>query len=125
MEFIAALGALAGLYVLLRKDILDVKQELKADIGRVEDRLLGRIDAQDGRFERLDGRFELIDAGFDRVDGRFELIDAGFDRVDGRFDRVDARFDRVDARFDRLEAKIDQVRGELIAHLQGGHPPAA
>jgi hypothetical protein len=72
MEFLAALGALAGLYVLLRKDILDVKQELKADIHGVDD-----------------------------------------------------RFDRVDDRFDRLEIKIDQVRGELIAHLQKGHPPAA
>ncbi len=83
MEFIAALAALAGLYVLLRKDILDVKHELKADMQRVEDRLGARLDRQDGRFDAIDGRF------------------------------------------DRLETKIDRVRGELIAHLQGGHPPAA
>ncbi len=104
MEFLAALGALAGLYVLLRKDILDVKQDLKADILRVEDRLGVRIHGQDGRFDTIDDRF---------------------DTIDDRFDRVDARFDRVDDRFDRLEAKIDQVRGELITHLQKGHPPAA
>jgi hypothetical protein len=83
MAFIAALGALAGLYVLLRKDIHDVKQELRTDMQRAED------------------------------------------RQSTRFDAIDGRFDRVDDRFDRLEAKIDRVRGELIAHLQGGHPPAA
>jgi hypothetical protein len=39
--------------------------------------------------------------------------------------RVDAGFDRLDAKVGRVDAKIDLVRGELIAHLAGGTPPAA
>ena len=78
MEVIAALGALTAFYALLRRDLGDVKRDLKGDIARVETRL----------------------------------------------DRHDGRFDHMEVRFDRLDGKIDTVRGELIAYLGRGTPPA-
>jgi hypothetical protein len=78
---------------------------LEVSLGRVEQRLDGRIDALDTKFE----------ARFDALDAKFE---SRFDALDRKFD---AKFDGLDAKFDK---KVDSLRADLtqIALAVGARP---
>ena len=76
MDTVAAFGALAGLYVLLWRDIAELKQDLKGDIARLEKRL----DRQD---DRLDAFGREVNARFDSDDRRFDALGAKLDLVRG------------------------------------------
>lgn len=78
---------------------------LDASIGRVEQRLDGRMDALDAKFE---ARLDALDRKFD---SKFAGLDAKFD----------TKFDGLDAKFDK---KVDSLRADLtqIALAVGARP---
>lgn len=80
METIAAFGALAGLYVLLRRDIGECKRDLKSDIARLEERLVRQGDRLDARIDAFAGE---VNARFDSHDRRFDALGAKVDLVRG------------------------------------------
>jgi hypothetical protein len=85
---------------------------LELSIGRVEQRLDGRIDTLE---TRLDAKIEALDAKVGALDRKF---DAKIDALDRKFD---TKFDGLDRKFDR---KVDSLRADItqIALAVGARP---
>ena len=71
MDTVAAFGALAGLYVLLRRDIAELKRDLKGDIARLEERLDRQGDRLDARIDTFAGE---VNARFDAQSAKIDLV---------------------------------------------------
>lgn len=69
--------------------------DIRATLGRLEQRT-------DDGFARVDRQFDRIDARFDRIDDRFVQIDARLANSDDRFNTL---LDRLDDRFQRIESR--------------------
>ena len=68
-----ALGALVlGLFAWLRLDIKSLGDNLRAEMGRLEDRVNARFDAVDARFDRLEGRLAAVEHGQAKLEGLLE-----------------------------------------------------
>jgi hypothetical protein len=96
---------------------------LEASIGRVEQRLDGRIDVLDAKFESRDAKFESrFDTLEAKFDGKFDTLEAKFD---GKFDALDRKFDtKFDALDRKFDTKIDALRADItqIALAVGARP---
>ena len=107
--------------------IENLRQEMKADFQRVDDRFAQQDAKFDDRFAQQDAKFESLrqemKADFQRVDDRFAQQDAKFDdrfaqqdaKFDDRFAQQDAKFD---ARSEQLDARLDSYRLETKADIQ-------
>lgn len=80
--------------------------------------------------EKLDGKFESIDLRFNAIDHRFELIDLRFNAIDAHFERlefslkesfnaIEDRFDSMDRRFEAIDLRFDGMDGRL-GNLEDG-----
>lgn len=72
--------------------VLEVREELRADLRGLE--------------ARMDSRFAALEA---KMDSRFSGIDGRFAEIDGRFAEIDVRFSEIDARFSAQGSKIEQI----------------
>ncbi|WP_235559971.1 hypothetical protein [Microbacterium sp. Leaf159] len=70
---------------------------VRAEIGRLEGTLTGKIEALDGR---LSGQIEALDG---KLSGQIEALDA---HLNGRIDILDHRFDALDKEVSNLATKV-------------------
>ena len=94
-----------------RWEDLATKADLREEIGRLDERLTGRLDAQDQRLDALD----------ERLTGRLDALD---ERLTGRLDAQDQRLDALDERlawrFESLEARLDTLQAVTVSSRQLG-----
>lgn len=112
-----------------RWEDLATKADLREEIGRLDERLTGRLDAQDQRLDAQDQRLDALD---ERLTGR---LDALGERLTGRLDaqgqqiraleervtgRLDAQDQQLGGRFDALEARLDTLQAVTVSSRQLG-----
>ena len=71
-----------------------------------------------GCLDKMDGRLDRMDDRFDKMDGRLDRMDDRFDKMDGRLDRMDDRFDKMDRCMDALESSTKQEIRSLKTYLE-------
>lgn len=81
-----------------------------------QDRVIGKLEEHDNRFDTIDHWIVRADAGFDAIDNKLEEVDKRFEAVDRRFDEVDKRFEAVDRRFDEVDKHFEAVDKKLADH---------
>lgn len=91
--------------------VLEVRDELKADVRALEAKM-------DSRFLALDSRFANIDSRFSSIDARFANIDARFAAQDSKFAAMDAKIEQILVSVHRTQAIVEEQRSENRVMLE-------
>ena len=113
----ATLAALIlGLFVWLRQDVRQLRQEMSAQRGEINGRIDALRDETSGRIDALrDETSGRIDALRDEINGRIDEVNG---RIDGLRDEINGRIDEVNGRIDALRDETGELR-ERVARIEG------
>ena len=95
------------------KKIPEQKITLSLIFGELQ-KIHGRFDVVDRKFDEHDRRFDTIDKKFDEIDKKFLIVDQRFDAIDQKFTAIDQRFDAIDKKFIAIDQKFNDLTHIMI-----------